>query len=209
MKIGKTIGLHCSCNNMNKGFTLIELIISIAIFSGLAFIISMFSLDVLDFGIFLGDNIVAQQEIHVTVRSLVAELRAMSQSANGSYLIESASQNSLVFYSDTDGDGLTERIRYFLSGTTLMKGVIKPEGIPIVYLPENERTTESVHNIYSPAGNLFSYYDSSFTGSESELSFPINIPSVRLVKVNLTADPNPLDPSSRISFYTFVNIRNL
>ena len=37
-----------------------------------------------------------------------------------------------------DDDGLKEKIRYYLTGTTLKKGVIKPTGSPPVYLSANE-----------------------------------------------------------------------
>lgn len=192
----------------SEGFTLIELIISIGIMSGIVLVISIFSFDVFDFGIFLGENITAQQETQLTLRVMVSEMRAMAQAVNGAYLIESASQNSVVFYSDRDGDGFAERIRYFLDGNILKKGVIKPSGNPLAY-SGTETIDEVVHNIYSAAGNIFSYYDSNYSGTQTELGFPMNIPLVRLIKINLTVDPNPADTSSRINFSTSVNIRNL
>jgi prepilin-type N-terminal cleavage/methylation domain-containing protein len=192
---------------MNKGFTLIEVIISIGILSGIILVLSIFSFDIFDFGIFLGENVIAQQEIQLTMRNMVAEMRGMSQSVNGAYPVESASQNAIVFFSDRDGDGLAERIRYYLDGSTLNRGVIKPTGNPLTYSVE-ESITEAVHNIYS-AGNIFSYYDLNYSGTQAELSFPVNIPAIRLVKINLTVDPNPGDISSRVNFTNSINVRNL
>lgn len=193
---------------MNKGFTLIEMIISIGILSAVMVAVSMFGLDIYDFGIFLGENLIAHQEIQLTLKVIISEMRAMSQSVNGGYPIESASQNSIIFYSDMDGDGFTERIRYFLDGNKFKKGVIKPSGNPLFYSGA-ENITEEIHNIYSAGGNIFGYYDSSYSGTQAELGFPINIPNIKLIKVNLTVDPNPADPSSRVNFSTSVNIRNL
>ncbi len=193
---------------MKNGFTLIEILIAIAIFSGIVFVISSFGLDVYDFGIFLGENLTAQQELQLTLRSMVSEMRAMTQSVGGAYPIESASQNSIVFYSDSDGDGFTERIRYFLDGNILKRGIIKPTGNPLSY-SGTEDIREAVHNIYLSAGNIFGYYDVGYNGTQSELSFPVNIPLVRLIKAKLTVDPNPADPSSRVNFSAEVNIRNL
>ena len=117
----------------NKGFTLIEIIIAIAIFSGIILAVSMFGLDVYDFGIFLGENLNAQRELQTTLRVMASEMKAMNQSVVGSYAIESASQNAITFYSDIDGDGLTDKIRYFLENNILKKGVIKPSGSPLSY----------------------------------------------------------------------------
>ena len=191
------------------GFTLLEILISITILSGIILVVSLFGFNVFNFSIFLGNDIVSQQEIQLTLKVMVSEIRSMTQSINGSYPLELVFQNSLVFYSDIDGDGFSDRVHYYLQGTTFYKGVTKPTGNPLIYDVTNEKITEVVHNIYTSAGNIFSYYDSSYTGSQAALSFPINIPVVRLIKVNLTVDPDPANTSSRANFSTQVNVRNL
>lgn len=209
MRIGKTIEQYCNHKlKFMKGFTLLEIIIAIGIFSAILVVVSFFGLDVYDFGIFLGENLTSQQELQLTLRVMTSEIRAMSQSVEGSYPIELASENSIIFYSDGDGDGFAERIHYFLDGSIFKKGIIKPTGNPLSY-SGSENVGEVVHNIYAPAGNIFAYYDNSYNGTQVELSFPINIPIVQLIKVNLTVDPNPLDPSSRVNFSNAINIRNL
>lgn len=195
--------------NYSAGFTLIEIIIAIGIVSGVVFVISMFGLDIYDFSLFIGENLISQQEIQLSLRTMVSETRSMAQSVNGSYLIESASQNSLIFYSDIDGDGLTDRVHYFLDGNVLKRGVIKPTGAPLSYPLSDEKITEQVHNIYASAGNIFDYHGSSYSGTGSALTFPVNIPAIRLIKINITVDPNPSDSSSRVNFSDSVNIRNL
>ena len=194
---------------MNKGFTLIEITIAIGIISGIILIMTMFGIDIFDFGIFLGENLSSQREIQLTLRVMSSEIRSMAPSANGSYAIESISQNSLTFYSDTDGDGLTERIRYFLDGNILKKGVIRPTGNPLVYSSADERISEQVHYIFSGTGDIFSYYDSSYSGSEPALAFPVSISAVRLIKANITSDQNPVDSKARVNYSASVNIRNI
>jgi prepilin-type N-terminal cleavage/methylation domain-containing protein len=54
---------------LSAGFTLVEIIIAMGILSGLILAISIFSFDVFDFGIFLGENITSQQEIQLTPKS--------------------------------------------------------------------------------------------------------------------------------------------
>ena len=90
----------------------------------------------------------------------------------------------------------------------IKRGVIHPSGSPLSYLGA-EDISEKVHNVYLPAGNILSYYDSNFSGIQSELTFPISIPVISLIRINVTVDPNPIDVSSRINFSSSVNIRNL
>jgi len=194
---------------LSKGFTLIEIIIAITIFTGLALTISSFGLDISDFGIFLGESVTGQYEIQLTLRGMVSEMKSMNQSVSGAYAIESVSQNSITFYSDIDGDGLTEKIRYFLDGNILKRGLTKASGSPLAYPAGDEDIDETVHNVLASAGNIFSYYDSSYTGSQAALNFPVNIPLVRLIKINITVDQNPADTISQINLSASVNIRNL
>ena len=190
------------------GFTLMEVLIAMSIFSGILLTVSIFGLDLYDFTIFIGENLSAQQEIQATLQVMTVDMKMMNQSVLGSYAIESTSQNALTFYSDIDGDGLTDRVRYFLEGNILKKGIIKPGGSPMNY-SGTEKITEMVHNIYTPSGNIFAYYNSSYTGNEAALTFPINISVVRLIKVNITVDQSPADAASRINLSASVNIRNL
>ena len=96
-----------------RGFTLIEILISITILSGIVFIVGMFGLDIFNFQIFLGDAFTIQQEISLTLTNMGIDVRSIGPSANGSYPIESASDSSIVFYSDIDGDTIFERVRYY------------------------------------------------------------------------------------------------
>ena len=193
---------------MNKGFTLFEVVISIGILGMILLVMGLFGVDVYDFGIFLGENLSAQQELQLTLQVMFSELRAMNQSVVGGYALETASGNTISFYSDIDGDGLTDRVRYFLNGNILKKGVIKPSGSPLNY-SGTEKITDEIHNIYSAAGNIFSYYDSNYTGSEASLPFPINISAVKLIKASVTVDQSPADAASRIDLSISANMRNL
>lgn len=195
--------------NSNSGFTLLEIVVATSIISVIALMVAMFGIDIFDFGIFLSDNITSQQEIQLTLKNMVSEIRAMSQSVNGAYPIELAAENNLIFYSDIDSDGNAERVRYFIEDGILKKGVMKPSGNPLSYSLADEDISDQVHDIYGPAGNIFSYYDTSYAGDESQLAFPVSIPAVRMIGIHITSDPNPLDISSRIDFMYYVKMRNI
>ncbi len=197
---------------MRTGFTLIEVLIAMSILSGIVFIVSMFGLDIFSFQIFLGDVFTMQQEINLTLTSMGIEIRATGPSANGSYPIESASSNSLTFYSDIDGDNVFERVRYFVSGANLKRGVIEPSGNPAVYNLANEVSTDVVKNIILPPAasqSLFLYYDQNYIGTQAPLPLPIDVNKIRLIRATVTADKTPQDLIGRIDYSSTMLIRNL
>ncbi len=193
---------------MNKGFTLIEIIVVMAIMSGIVFVISVFTLDISEFQIFVGESLEVEQEVHQAFGVMIPEIRSVGPSGNGGYPISVASSSSFSFYSDINNDGLFDQVRYFLDGVILKKGVIKPTGgAPYVYNPSTEEVSDKVNSVTS--GNIFSYFDKNYDGvNGSPLSYPIDVSAIRVVKINLVVDENPnVEPGSQI-FTTTVEIRN-
>lgn len=180
----------------NKGFTLVEVLITLAIFAGIAFIIGTFMKTIFDYQLLFTQQLSAQQEIENTFATMIPEVRSMTPSALGGYPIGQAATSSLTFYVDIEGDGGVDQIRYFLSGTTLKKGVTRPAGNPLTYVGSGEIVTDMAHNVVV-GDPIFTYYDASFTGSEPAMSIPVAISSIRLVRVSLTLkDPNKTAPLS-------------
>lgn len=180
----------------NKGFTLVEVLISLAIFAGIALIIGTFMKTIFDYQLLFTQQLSAQQEIENTFATMIPEVRSMVPSALGGYAIGQVSTSSVTFYGDTDSDGIAEQVRYFLSGTILKKGIVKPTGNPLVYVGANEIATDMVQNIV-PGAPIFSYYDLNYSGSEPAMTYPITIADIRLIRVSLTVkDPNKTAPLS-------------
>ena len=102
-----------------NGITLIEVLISSGIAAGIVVLITFFSIDITNFGLFLGERLETERELEQTLRTFITEIRSMEPGEDGSYAIAAADVESITFYSDIDIDGDTEQVRYFLSGTTL------------------------------------------------------------------------------------------
>lgn len=192
---------------MSRGFTLIEIIIAASIFTMVVMVISFFVLDISNFSFFFGENLVAQQELQQSLKSIVSEIRSMGPSDNGGYPIMSAASNLLTFYSDLDGDGKFERVRYYIEGAIFKKSILESTGNPPVYDPSQEKTFELVHYVTN-TNSIFSYYDDAYTGNGSSLPTPINIPSIKTIKVSLIVDQNPLQPPLPMNFSITATIRN-
>lgn len=192
------------------GFTIPELLISIFIISLLTITVTTFTRDVFSLNISFQGSLGAQLDARHVIRVMVTELREASPSSNGAYPIISASSTAIAFYTDTNDDGIKEKIRYFVSGTDLKKGVVVPTGNPLVYNDANEKITTLVSSLISSSTQpVFQYYPASYTGTSSPLASPVNASSVRLVQITVIIDKTPAHSPSPIVVTSQVMLRNL
>jgi len=197
--------------NLNSGMTLIEIMVAVGILAAITLAVTFFALDVSDFSVNLGRNLSAQQEINLTFGILISEIRSIGPAEDGSFMIGQAATSSFSFYTDIDGNGSFDKVRYFLDKGTFKKGVIKPSGVPAGYDPVSETISETIHNVILPAASttIFAYFDKDYSGAGSPMALPVNISQIRLVKVDITIDETPLDVAGRINSSMAALIRNL
>lgn len=172
-------------------------------------VIFAFQSDVFSLNRLLQRQLTSQQEARQVFKEMNWETRSMSPSSTGAYSLAEAATSSLIFYTDTDGDGLKERLRYFLAGETLKKGVIVPAGHPLTYNPNDEIINEAVHHIANGATPVFGYYDKDYDGTTAPLPSPVDLLAVRLVKVTLLIDADLAHPPGPLTMTTQMSIRNL
>lgn len=193
-----------------KGFTLVETLISIAIIVIIGFAISSFERDIFFLNNSLQTNLSAQIDARRVLRTIIRELRSASPSSLGSYTINQAGTSTLVFYTNVDTDTLKERVRYFLEGDELRRGVIKPTGSPLTYNSANESVEVLVHDVVNSSTTpIFDYFDSYFTGTSSPLIQPVDTLSVRLVRVTVIIDKDSNRPPGAITVTSMGTLRNL
>ena len=192
-----------------KGFTLIETLVAVFIFSIIVVAIGTFQKDVFSLNYILQTGLKNQNEAKKILRPFANEARSASQSNLGAFPLATVATTTFAFYSDIDNDGLKEKVRYFLEGTTFKKGVVKPTGNPLVYNDNNESIVRVVHDVVNVS--IFSYYDESYDGTASStpLVQPVTPSDVRLVQVEIVIDSDPNKPPAPLSVTTQVSIRNL
>ncbi len=191
---------------INTGFTLVEILFGIAIFIAIAMALSLFSRNIWVYNSFVSAGFVDTENSRKILKTMVSEIRTASTADTGAYVISQATSSSFTFYSNIDSDPLKEKVRYFLNGTNLQKGVVKPTGSPLTYNSGSEIISTLAVNVTSVQ---FSYYNKNYDGTTAPLSFPINISDVRLVKITVTMDKDPNAPPAPTTFSTQVSIRNL
>ena len=186
MKIKRNHVLHLTYHvSRTQGFTLIEIMT-------VAFLIVIIVGGLLTFTIYYLKNysysFTASQQIgqvQTGLTWLIRDIREVRKGADGSWPIVDAQDNSFTFYSDVTNDGRADRVRYFLDGQQLKKGVIEPI-LPLVTYPATQEKITIVADYVNTGGKpIFTYYNGNWPGDTTN---------------------NPLVVSKRNSDARFVNV---
>lgn len=145
--------------------------------------------------------------------TFVNQVRDAAYGDDGSYPVYQASTTQFIFFSPygTAGSTTVDRIRYFISTSTLYEGVTAPSGSPSSYNTANEKLTPLVTGV---AGNgtstIFTYYNGSYAGTSSPLSQPVNLNQVTYIQMNIAVQLKEVRGSvATSSIATGAAIRNL
>jgi hypothetical protein len=192
-----------------SGFSLFEMVLAVGITAIIVIVLSKFSGTVTSIGKVINQRLQVQQDLEQTFQTLITEIRSAGPSASGGYTIESASTSSFIFYSDVERDGAMERVRYYFGTSTLQKGVTEPSSsTPPLYVTSTEKIIPIISHV-TISSSSFEYFGTAATSTRSPLSSPIDIPSVRFVKVSITADVSTSSAPKPITFSNIITIRNL
>jgi prepilin-type N-terminal cleavage/methylation domain-containing protein len=169
-------------DNQNKksGFTLVETMVSVVIFAMLIYGISLLVSGILTQSGFQSRILDSNDQARKVATGFTNEVRGSVVSATGSFPIEIASDQQIAFYTKTATT--INRIRYYLQGGVLYKGVTVPTGNPAVYnLAQEVVTPVQTAMATGPTDVIFTYYDD----SENVLTQPVNITHIRKIGVTL------------------------
>lgn len=195
----------------SRGVTLVELVVAIGIFA----LLSLGAAEIIIIGFrsnaAIWEHLEVQRDARRAVQQVVNVVRQAETSSVGAYPVAGAGANELIVYSNIDNNGYRERVRFFLDGTTLKKGIITPSGSPLVYETATETITDVANNVtnVSLGTPIFSYYNSVYTGTEAAMVQPVVVGDVRIISVRLILDKNPNVLPGAYDVESFAQIRNL
>ncbi len=189
-----------------RGMTLIEALVWIAMFT--ATMLAIVS-SVLYF--YRTSNFAIQEATAITSAQrgldlMVRHIREASYASNGAYPIAALGTSTMTFYAEVDGDSGVERVRYYLSGLDLVRGIVEPTGDPAAYTSAEATSSisQSVRNIDENI-SLFTYYDK----DGAQISDYARLADLRFVTLNLSVDIDPNRTPTTTKMRSSAALRNL
>jgi Tfp pilus assembly protein PilW len=191
----------------NKGFSLIEVIVLITVFT---FAMGAVVTSVLYF--YRSNQHTIEQAFAVDsarrgIEFMVRDIREAAYSDAGDYPVISISEDEFSFFSDIDRDNSIERVRYFIDGVNLRKGVTNATGDPLVYDDVNEVLSIVSDNVRNVAQGIstFVYFDDQGV----VITDFNNITDVAFVRVNVVVNINPDRLPNEFTLRSSATLRNL
>ena len=195
----------------HSGFTLIEVLVAMILIMALGLGIVGLQTILSKNQVWIWQNYLSINQTNDALQTIVKELRSARAGDNGAYPLEIAFDQEIRFYSDIDYDGETEKIRYSLIDTQLVKGMIEPVGYPITYPEEEEKIvtiTDLARNGETP---IFYYYNGDWPEDmeNNPLSIPVRLSDTKLMRVYLRLNPKSDQPDKDFILESYIQIRML
>lgn len=188
-----------------RGFTLIEILVTISITSVVIVALGSLIQYFYKTNAYVLEETQAAESARRSIENAMADLREASYGADGSYPLAAAATSTVTFFANIDNDLSIEKVRYYLSGTTLYRGTTKAAGNPPSYAGQPEVATLVVDNLRNGTSTLFYYFDS----AGNQLSDPINVAKVTSVKARVETDVNPNRAPEIFTLTGNATLRNL
>jgi len=192
---------------VKNGMSLVEMLVAIGIFTMATVGFSVLFVNTWRSQSFTIETGIASFIASRGVDKVVGVIREARQADNGAYAIESADDFSLTLFGDSNNDGVTERIHYFVENNTFKMGITQPTtSVPPSY-PNGDQTVRNVADYIVNNDDLpiFTYYDERST----VLATPATAGDVRMVQVLMLVNVDPIKDPNNVQIQSFVVIRNL
>ncbi len=195
-----------------SGMTLIETIVAIAIFTISMQAITLLFIKNWQARSFIMEEGQATLTVSRAVDGMVKNLRKIQQPDNGEFPIKSGGAFDLVVFFDIDNDNAIEKVHYFLENSRVYEGISEPNGSPPVYSDDDENVKMIANDIVNESDDpMFSYYNKNYPAdtANNPLSVPVNVSDVRLIKIHLMINIDPIKAPNNVNLETFVQLRNI
>ncbi len=195
---------------LTKGVTLIEVLLVGVITSLLGLGILALQYIISQNQVVALQNVLNVEEANNFITTMVREIRNIRPGDNAAYPLERAQDQEMIFYSDIDFDGQSEKVRYTINGTQFVKGVIEPVGFPPTYPAGTEKVRVLSENVRNGPDSVFYYYNGDWPAdtTNNPLPSPTRLSDTKLMRVYLKLNTK-YDPRTDFVLESYVQIRML
>jgi type II secretory pathway pseudopilin PulG len=189
-----------SINKAPAGFTLIEILVVVSILILVYFMVDDMIVSGFKTTRFESEQATAIESARKSMNIVTTDIRGANTSERGDYPIVAALDDELTFFNDMDDDDLMERIRYYLSGTNLIREIYEPG-------PLND------YSIFKASSSIATYVNNnsvpifSFADASSEPTDVIN--QIRMINIYIMINVTPAIAPNDFVLEADVNLRNL
>ncbi len=188
-------------NGRQSGFTLIEVILSMAVFGMILILLGRVTAAGLTKYQYLQYQANGAADLGTLLDRAARVLRGATQ-------VVDAQTNSVTVYAYfSPQDAVVKKVRYFTTGNTLKAGVTPPSGSApnYTYNPANEVITTLTNNLTTSPNPIFTYYDA--TGAQLANGF--SLAQVKQIGIYLSINPSPRYLPKSLQTGTRVTLRNV
>lgn len=189
-----------------RGFTLIEMLVVITMVTVVGFAIQYAIQYFYRANAYVLQGTAAINSARNGITTTVSNIREATYGDDGAYPLATAATSTVTFYGDVDKDGGVEKVRIYLLGNTLYRGVTNASGNPPSYASQVQATTTLATYVANGTSTpLFRYFNASGT----ELTGTVNIAQIASIHMTLMVDINPLRAPDIYTLSERATIRNV
>lgn len=194
-------------SNRTKGMTLLEMLVVIAIILIIIPVLYQTILTLYSTHKRIISRAFALAVATQATQHIVRDVRGAVYGEDGSLPMVAIATSSVTLFTDTDFDGMVERVRYTLTGTDLQKGIIEPTASS-TYPVGSETVSTIARDIMNNAAQvpLFRYYSATST-EITQASAILNVRRVDIAVVGASSDIG--NQQYKVQVSSSASIRNL
>lgn len=193
------------------GFTLVELLVATFMLGAVIVLVAGFATYYFQAYSFSFEQNQAVGSAQGNLTNMIREIREARSAESGAYPIVEAADNSFIFYSDVTNDGKTDRVRYFLNGTNLQRGIIEPTAPPVTYPLTDEKIKTVVEFLDNVGQPVFTYYNGEWPLDPINNPIPLvsRLLNTRFISIYLRINITPDSGAQPFELTSGVQIRSL
>lgn len=194
-----------------NGFTLVEVLVGFLLLLALGLAITGLNAAISQNQLVVWQNYINVDQANAYMNNLVRELRTARNADNGAYPLETAGDQEISFYADLDFDNQTEKVRYYLAGTSLFKGIIEPSGQPPTYSSDQEKLIKLTEYVRNGSTPIFTYYNGDWPADteQNPLTSSARLAETELLRLYLRLNTQSEKPDEDFILESYTQIRML